>query len=741
MAHRNDTPAADGFDRLAAGLIAEEQDGSAANLAHEALDVIPGLRTEGDGGALRTHLARWGSAPLLTLGALNVVDELDRIAFITLAPDIRRSFDLSDAALGAINGLSGILVVLMALPFAVLADRSRRRTVLAGAGALLWATFALATGLARTAFQLVVARFLSGLGKATIDPVHGSLLADYYPAEARGRVYAAHQAANPIAGVVGPLFAGGVAFAVGGEEGWRWAFIAAVPLSVIAALSAFKLREPQRGGHERDSVGGDAAPGHTELDGRADDAGPRIPLGTALRRLLEIRSLRYLYLGIGVMGFGLVSGPLLLSLHFEEALGINELGRGVIFTVLAAAGLVGLPFGGVVADRLFRHDPSWPLFLIGALVIAYTAVTAVALYLPGVLVPVGVLFVASASVAATPAAVRQMVAATSPPAVRSLSFAMLGVYILLFGGFLGGALFGAISDATSPRFALTLLVLPGLVAGALVAHGSRFVDGDIGMVVADLREEQRAATRRRQAVTNLLEVRNLDFRYGSARVLFDVSLDVPEGEILALLGTNGAGKSTLLRAITGLDHPVRGSIRFDGHDVTYLEAEQLLRLGIAQMPGGKATFPSLTVLENLRVGAYTFRRDQQRVEREIRQVEEWFPVLGQRRSQAAGTLSGGEQQMLALGKAFLTRPRLLCIDELSLGLSPSVTGSLLGIVREMHARGTTIVIVEQSLNVALSLASTAVFMEKGQVRFAGPAAELLERPDLARSVFLEGAGR
>jgi ABC-type branched-subunit amino acid transport system ATPase component len=157
------------------------------------------------------------------------------------------------------------------------------------------------------------------------------------------------------------------------------------------------------------------------------------------------------------------------------------------------------------------------------------------------------------------------------------------------------------------------------------------------------------------------------------------------------------------------------------------------------MPGGKATFPGLTVEENLRAGCFSFRRDRERVEREIAQVEAWFPVLADRRRQLASTLSGGEQQMLALGKAFLTRPRLLCIDELSLGLAPAVVEQLLGIVREIHARGTTVVIVEQSVNVALALATTAVFMEKGEVRFSGPARELLDRPDLLRSVFLEGA--
>ena len=729
----------DGLGQLAAGIMAAPEDGAQDPQAPVAPVAAPGLSEGPDGLTLRRVLATWGASPLLVLTALNAVDELDRIAFIILGPDIQRTFGLSDAALGGVNGISGLLVVAMAIPFAVAADR-RRRTTLAGAAGLVWAVFAFLTGVVRSTGQLVVVRILSGLGKASVDPVHGSLLSDYYPVAARGRVFAAHAAANPLAGVIGPVLAGTIAYVAGGDEGWRWAFVLATPLSIVAALAAFRLREPKRGGQER----GDATPDDVAEPAPAGDSDPkalRIPLGTGFRRLLQIRSLRFLYLGIGVLGVGIVTGPLLLSLHFEEALSVNELGRGVIFTLLAGGGLLFIGPGGVAADRLFRHDPSWPLFLIGALIVAYTVVTALALFLPGVVAPVIALVLAQGLVAATPAAVRQMVAATAPPPLRSLSFAMLGIYILLFGGFIGGVALGAISDASSPRTALTVLILPALLAGALIVVGSRYVSGDIAMVVEDLREEERAAARRRTDASNLLEIRNLDFSYGPVQVLFDVSLDVREGEVVALLGTNGAGKSTLLRAITGLDHPTRGSIRFRGEDTTYIETEQLLALGVAQMPGGRAVFPGLTVGENLLVGAYSFRGDKARVADEVARVEGWFPILAERRDQLASTLSGGEQQMLALGKAFLTRPALVCIDELSLGLAPTVVASLLELVRGLHVTGTTVIIVEQSVNVALSLATTAVFMEKGQVRFQGPAQELLDRPDLLRSVFLEGAAR
>jgi ABC-type branched-subunit amino acid transport system ATPase component len=237
----------------------------------------------------------------------------------------------------------------------------------------------------------------------------------------------------------------------------------------------------------------------------------------------------------------------------------------------------------------------------------------------------------------------------------------------------------------------------------------------------------------------LLSCRNIDMAYGPVQILFGVDFDVEEGEIVALLGTNGAGKSTLLKGICGLVRPRRGTVTFADEDITALPADVTTRRGVSLMPGGKGVFPTLTVDENLRLAAWLIRDDNERVETARAEVLELFPILGQRQSQMAGNLSGGEQQMLALGGALMTRPQLLMIDELSLGLAPTIVGQLLDVVREIHRRGTTIVIVEQSVNVALNLAERAVFMEKGEVRFEGPAAELLDRPDILRSVFIAGA--
>ena len=237
-----------------------------------------------------------------------------------------------------------------------------------------------------------------------------------------------------------------------------------------------------------------------------------------------------------------------------------------------------------------------------------------------------------------------------------------------------------------------------------------------------------------------LSCRDVDVAYDQVQVLFGVDLDVEEGEIVALLGTNGAGKSTLLKAISGLVDPIAGSIVFDGRDVTHADAVTTSKLGIIQVPGGRAVFPTLTVAEHFRCGTWLYAgEDEAEVQARIDRVLELFPRLRERWDQMGGNLSGGEQQQLGLGMAFVAKPRLLIIDELSLGLAPTIVEQLLDIVRAIHDQGCTIILVEQSVNVALTIASRAYFMEKGEVRFSGPTEELLERGDILRSVFLEGA--
>jgi ABC-type branched-subunit amino acid transport system ATPase component len=211
------------------------------------------------------------------------------------------------------------------------------------------------------------------------------------------------------------------------------------------------------------------------------------------------------------------------------------------------------------------------------------------------------------------------------------------------------------------------------------------------------------------------------------------------GEALALVGTNGAGKSTLLRVIAGLESPSAGSVTFDDRDITGAQAERLAGEGLVLIPGGRAVFTDMTVAENLEMQSLSIRKRGGVLRERRERVLTTFPRLAERLGQQAGTLSGGEQQQLALAKALMLDPKLLCIDELSLGLAPVIIGELLEIVRQLNESGITIVLVEQSLNIAAQLCGRAIFLEKGEVRFAGPCAELLEQDDIARAVFFGGA--
>jgi branched-chain amino acid transport system ATP-binding protein len=224
-------------------------------------------------------------------------------------------------------------------------------------------------------------------------------------------------------------------------------------------------------------------------------------------------------------------------------------------------------------------------------------------------------------------------------------------------------------------------------------------------------------------------------------VLFDVSIEVPHAGRVCLLGTNGAGKSTLLNVISGLARPSQGSVLFQGTDITRDRPDQRVQAGIGHIAGGRAIFPTGTVYENLKIGTYTFRREPTLVKERVEEAIDLFPVLGQRLDQKAGTLSGGEQQMVALARAFIARPALLLADELSLGLAPIVVREVAAaIVDEIGKRGTTLLLVEQSLSVAFGMTDTAYFMERGEIRFSGSTDELSSRQDLLRSVFL-GADR
>ncbi|HEY4332337.1 MAG TPA: ATP-binding cassette domain-containing protein, partial [Ilumatobacteraceae bacterium] len=268
---------------------------------------------------------------------------------------------------------------------------------------------------------------------------------------------------------------------------------------------------------------------------------------------------------------------------------------------------------------------------------------------------------------------------------------------------------------------------------------SNVIDDDIAQVWRAAAARSEALYQRRQGEADLLLVRGVNAGYAGRQVLFGVEIDVKEGEIVALLGTNGAGKSTLLKVISGVVEADRGAVVLDGRDITHAPPNEIAVLGISQMPGGAGVFGSLSIRENLLLAGWTQRRKPAEVAASTEAVLDMFPILRARLESAAADLSGGQQQMLALGMAFIAKPRVLLIDELSLGLAPVIVGQLLPIIERLAADGVAIIMVEQSVNVALTVAQRAYFLERGTVRFSGPTAELLARPDLLRSVFLSHA--
>ena len=713
-------------DELLAEAVSRSRDReSVADLA-----LVPGT---GEGkpppllGVLREH----GFAPLILFGLAAFVPDMMGNGIGILGPNIESSFHLSDAGLGALTFIAAVAQIAWGLPQAVAADHGSRKVVAAVCLTIFAVSMpfmALITNVWPFAFVYLIA----AIGYGTSDTVHNSYLADAYPTHSRGRIFAWRGLNDPLAQTAGILLVGEVAHVT---HNWKWSLLLAL-LGLPVALGLMALREPKKGANEHFHILNAAGFDSTDDEGHA----PRVLLGPAVTRLLRIRSLYYQMVAVAILGFAGTGIPLFGSLFFQRVWHQDTVQRSHIFAIIGLASFLGLPVAYLVGDKLFRRAPQRPLVFAGASIAAYGGFFTVSLYMHPLWVVVLLQFLANAAVAPLSISIYQTLAATAPPEMRTICFAMFGVYALVFGGFGGAVVLGAISDATNVTTALTFIGPVCAIGGVLLLVGSRFVRRDITLVIEDVLERHAEGMRRRSGgAIPALQVHNLDFFYGSQQVLFDVNLEIADGEMAALLGTNGAGKSTLLRAVSGLEHPHRGVIRIFGVNSTYLEPEQIIDLGAALLVGGKMTFPGLTVRENLRIGSQTLRRDGTKARSAMDDAVGRFPEIERLLDQKAGTLSGGEQQMLALARVMMIQPRLLMIDELALGLAPMTTERLMGMVREVHDAGTTVLLVEQSVNRAMSLADRAVFLERGEIRFDGPTNELMARDDLLRSVFLAGA--
>jgi branched-chain amino acid transport system ATP-binding protein len=234
----------------------------------------------------------------------------------------------------------------------------------------------------------------------------------------------------------------------------------------------------------------------------------------------------------------------------------------------------------------------------------------------------------------------------------------------------------------------------------------------------------------------MLEVNNVDVYYGVIHALKNMSLRVEKGEIVTLIGANGAGKTTTLRTISGLIKPSKGSIAFKGHKIVGMNAPEIVKAGISHVPEGRRIFPEMTVLENLELGAF-LRKDKDEIQKDLELVFSRFPILKNRSKQNAGTVSGGEQQMLAIGRALMSRPELLLMDEPSMGLAPLLVNEIFSIIKEINEQGTTILLVEQNANIALSIAHRAYVMETGSIILEGSGKELANS-DQVKKAYLGG---
>lgn len=234
----------------------------------------------------------------------------------------------------------------------------------------------------------------------------------------------------------------------------------------------------------------------------------------------------------------------------------------------------------------------------------------------------------------------------------------------------------------------------------------------------------------------MLEVKDINVYYGAIHAIKGISLAVEEGEIVTLIGANGAGKSTTLRTISGLLKPKTGEIKFLGNNIAGMPAHKIVREGISQVPEGRRIFAEMTVLENLELGAFT-RDDKDEIQADMQMVFKRFPRLEERRTQLAGTLSGGEQQMLAMGRALMSRPKLLLLDEPSMGLAPLLIKEIFNIIVDINKTGTTVLLVEQNANMALSIANRAYVLETGRITLSGDAKELAASEDI-RKAYLGG---
>ncbi len=662
---------------------------------------------------------------------LGAVLPMSAVTFVLLLPEMQDAYHqgLSILALVAVQqvqtGLGPDLVL------ALVANQTSRTRVLVGAGGFFAAAAAVLwlAGVFPNQILLYAGAIGVVLGGGALTSTQNSLLCDYYPVSLRPRVILAQRAALVFGLTLSPLMAGILAYVFG----WQASFFVLAAGAFVFVVLAARLPEPVPAG---------GLPG-ADPD-RTDPPAEPATLPEAARVISTTRSLRLVYYSLPFL-LGTVLGlTFYATAYYENVFHQDAAHRVLLFGLAEPGAVIGLVIGMVFLPRRIAADPGKAMRTIAWLAVAAAAGAACLALAPDVAAAYAAQLVFASASAVVIAGVYAMLSVALPTRMITLGFGLSTVW-LTFGALLIGPPGGLptinslITNAFGYRASFWLFVPLFVIGASLLRSASRFVAEDIAK--RKITEMADAAVRQERAdgTGSLLMIRSLDAGYDGVQVVFGVDLDVGDGEMVAVLGTNGAGKSTLMRAISGLVVPTAGEVMFDGTAITTYEAHRITMAGILQVPGGRGIFPGLTVSECLRVAGWLYDSHDQDLARATETVLDYFPVLSRRWHTPAGSLSGGEQQMLSLSMAFIAKPKLLIIDELSLGLAPTVIESLLGIVKGIHDHGTAIILVEQSINLALRLCDRAIFMEKGQVVFSGPTADLLDRQDIVRAVLLGGA--
>jgi ABC-type branched-subunit amino acid transport system ATPase component/MFS family permease len=688
------------------------------------------------GMGLDTHIGRLQRAPYGFAVGLGVLSGVAQLALWTIV--LSRN-DLS-ATLGVSGGLAeAIPIIRLALGgLAGFAFAKWYRTItrcrLNAVGGIVGSAAMVLASTATNQWTLLVFCVLGGVSAGMGPSIFYPELLRAYPGPPRVRALALYRGMNTL-GIAGAFALVGL-FRVALDLTWRSIFLAAGVAGVTGCLLLVRITDPRPG--ETRSVLPPAQGQSGEEQSRGSIQGLRFE--EQLRRLWALQGVRLLLTAFALVGA--MSVPLVVyvtsfltqewSLKPGPILGIFGVGFALsVVVVIAAPTPLAAAIGHGYSHTMRVVALVFALGGLGVVVVALSPFLALAIVgcVAALILFTFALF-----------ALDTLLSLVVPPDMRAAAGALKGLAVSLVGVLGGFAVLTGLQGQFGPGGALVVLAIVTIGFAGSLTRSADDLDHDARSVVDDLVASECISIKRRSgARAPMLECLGLDFSYGQLQVLFGVDFRVDDGELVALLGTNGAGKSTLLRVLSGLGSPTRGTVHFDGVNITHWAAERRVHLGITQISGGKAVFGPLSVVENIQLFGYTSGHKTKAIQEGIEAAFSIFPALAERRHQMAQTLSGGQQQMLALTKALILRPRLLLIDEFSLGLAPVVVGELIPMVREINRRGASVVVVEQSVNVALSLAEHAYFMEKGEIRFDGDAKQLLSRRDLLRSVFLEGA--